>query len=201
METKRRIVTGFIVIDVLVVIVLVVLWVMKINRTAVLDIVLAPGMATVNINGEKYLPGAYRVYPGQVTAEISAEGFETKTLELNLNAESTTKIYEYLMPTEDNLNYYATHNDDVELLARIGGEEAEEILKVISIKQILPIVDFHYEGLNGKSREIVISEAPECDKIFCLVARGDISNHTEVKNLIKEKGYNPEDYEIVYEAR
>lgn len=189
-------------IDVVVLVVFVVLSVMKAMKTATVDINVVPSVAKVVINGQEYGNGAYKVYPGKVMAEISADGFVRKSVEVNLEADDVTRIIEYLMPNEDNISYYLDNVDDAEVLAKIGGDDAQKMLGMMAIKDVLPIVQFEYGGLNGTSREIAINMLQECNKIICLIVTGDNSeNHSETRNIIKEKGFNPDDYEITYVTR
>lgn len=200
MTKKRLAIIGFIVMDVLILMVLLILLLVDGGKTAVVDVLLAPANAVVTINGESYSQGTYKTYPGKTVATISAEGFKEKNIELDLNADNTTIIHEYLMPDENNLDYYANNNDDAELLSRIGGEDAQKMLNLISIKDVLPIIDFQYGGLNGTSKEIMIDQDFKCAQYFCLMVTGDTGiDKKKVEELIKKKGYNPEDYSIRYE--
>ena len=202
MSRGRQIIIGFVAIDIVALIIFIVLAIQKALKTAVVDIEITPSIAKVQIGGESFMPGAYRTYPGKYMATISAEGFQSKTVEVDLNDASTTKIYDYLLPNDDNLNYYARNNDDFELLKQFDDEEAKKIVDIVSIKSVLPMTRFKYGGLNGKSSETTISEMVDCSTYFCLIAIGDLGeNNSIVKEMIKEKGYNPEDYEIKYEAR
>ena len=197
MTKKQLALISFIAIDVVVLVIFFTLYFLNATKTAVLDILVAPTSATVLIDGETYSQGTFRTYPGETTAVISAEGFKDKVINLDLSSEETNKIYEFLIPEEGNLNYYAKNDDDAGALRKIGGDEAEEILKVISIKGILPIIEYKYGGLNGNSYEIVIDQDFNCEEWFCLMVTGT-SDEDEVNDLIKDKGYNPADYKIRY---
>ena len=201
MDKKRLVIVGCIVMDVVVLIVYIVLLILKLNRTVILDVNVVPNVAKVMIDGTEYASGVYKVYPGEAEVEIKADCFESKNLNVMFSNHNITKIYDYLMPNQDNLNYYSEHEDDAEALKKIGGDDALKMLKIISIKDVLPIVDYKYGGLNGTSREIVINESYECETYFCLTAIGNFENENVVKNLIRAKGYDPADYEIKYEKR
>ena len=192
----HKVVAGVVFVDLIIVIVLVALAIIKGMKTATVDILVAPSVATVEINGAKYGTGAYRLFPGEAEATISADGFETKTMALNLKAGETTKLYVYLNPNEDSLNYYARNSADAELLKKVGGMD---ITKIISIQDILPITSRRYNETNGSMEGIVINQNLDCEEIFCLRVIGDSSNgHEWTRSLIKERGYNPDDYEIRY---
>lgn len=196
---KHPIVSIVVAIDVVLVIVVGVFGLIKGLKTATIDVLLAPLKAKVVINGKEYETGAYRVNPGKVTATIVADGFKEKKVELELQADKTTKIYEYLEPLEDNLNYYANKESELKRLEKLGNTD---IVRVVSIKKYLPIIEFNYGGLNEASYELVITQDFDCDKIFCLRVTGDNSeSHEYTKIILRQKGYNPDDYQIKYQTR
>ena len=197
MTKKQLALIGFVAVDVIILVVFFTLYFLNVAKTAVLDILVAPINATVLIDGEIYSQGTYKTYPGETTAVISAEGFKDKVINLNLSSEETNKIYEFLVPEEGNLNYYAKNDDDMEILKKIGGDEAEKISKVVSIKNVLPIIEYRYGGLNGNSYEIVIDQDFNCEELFCLMVTGT-NDKDEIDSLVKSKGYNPMDYKIRY---
>lgn len=195
----HKVITGVVLVDLILLVTIVVLGVLKFTKTAVIDVLVAPATAVVEIDGRSYGTGAYRMYPGEVKATISAEGFEPKTVTLELKSGETTKIYDYLEPVADNTYFYAKNTADAEIMARVGGEEADKTVKILSIRDILPIIDFQYAGLDADSIEIVIDQDSVCDATFCLMVTGDTSaGHSKTLEMIREKGYNPEDYKIRY---
>lgn len=168
-------------------------------KSAVADILVAPVEATIKINGEIYEAGTYKIEPGSAKIEIAADGFETKNLELNFVDGMTTRVHDFLEPMGDNLNYYSKNEGDFDILKRINTDEAERLVKIISIRDELPMTYFKYGGLDGNSSEVTINEDMECSKVYCLLSIGDTDkNHQITNSMIKEKGYNPDDYEIRY---
>ena len=137
----------------------------------------------------------------KMNATIRAEGFDDKTIEVELTANETTRIRVYLMPSEGNLNYYAKNSDEAEKLATFNDEWVQKMTRLLAIQEILPITDFKYGGLNGKSSEIVINEISDCKAYLCLQAIGNFDTESQVDDLIVAKGFNPKDYEIKYEKR
>lgn len=195
---KKLIIIGFAVVDVIAIVILMVLLILKANRNVVLDISLTPSKAKISINGTEYMSGAYKTYPNEkVEAVISMEGFVSKTIEVELKANETTRIHEYLMPDESNLNYYAQNLGEAENLKLFKDDQVQELLKILSIKEILPITSSENETL-GK---IVINEFFGCDWYFCLAVTGNFEDKGQVDTLIEQKGYNPKDYKIRYEER
>ena len=195
----HKVISAVILVDVILIVAIVVLAVRKFTKTAVMDVSVTPNVAVVEVNGQEYGIGAYRMYPGEVTATIKADGFESKTVTLNLKARETTKVYDFLEATGDNANYYAKNANDAEALARVGGEMGAKLARILSIKKVLPIIEFNYGGLDSESTEIVVDQDLACDATFCLMVTGDRSaGHEKSQNMIREKGYNPEDYKIRY---
>ena len=202
MSRARRVIIGFAIVDVMVLAIFIVLAILKANKTAVLDISLTPSTAKISINGSDYMSGVFKVYPNEkVEATITADGFEPKTVEVELKANEIARIREYLIPDENNLNYYASNPDDATGLEMFEDSDAKKIVKILSIRDILPITDFQYGGLNGVSREVTINEFEDCNAYLCLQAIGNFDTEKQVDDLIVAKGYNPKDYEIKYEKR
>lgn len=196
---NHKVIVSAVVVDVILIVTIAVLGAIKASKTAVLDILLIPGVAVVEIDGEEYGTGAYRMRPGMMTATIKAEGFESKTVTLELKAGETTKVYDYLEATDDNANYYAKNANDAEALMRVGGETGAKLAKILSIAKVLPIIEFNYGGLDGESTEVVVDRDLTCDATFCLMVTGDKSaGHEKSQNMIREEEYNPEDYKIRY---
>ncbi len=199
---KKLLVIGFVILDAVALVVLITLAIMKANRTAVLDISLVPSIAKISIGGTDFMSGAHKTYPSEkVEAMISADGFVSKTIEVELGANKTTRIHEFLMPEENNLNYYAKNPEEAAGLVVFSDEVAKNLVRVLSIQKVLPITDFQYGGLNGKSREVAVSELYDCDVYLCLQAIGNFETEKQVDDLIMAKGFNPKDYKIKYEKR
>lgn len=188
-------------IDVVVLVVFVVLSVMKTMKTATMDIMLAPQNATLIINGEKYGNGAYKVFPGKVTAQVVADGFESENIELELKDGEITKIWKYLLHAEDGLQWYASDLDELGNLAKIGSnDEVKTFLKKMSIREKLP----YYYNIYDESAQKHVQFAVEVDTIdcpnkFCLQAV-NIKNSTNdlIDQVMKNEGYEMSDYEVYY---
>lgn len=197
---KRSVIIGIIIIDIVVVVVLAAIALINASKTAVMDVVLVPKTAVLRIENDEFRQGVYKMFPGKVSGVISAEGFEDKIIEIDLNSETTTKVYEYLIPIAENKTYYAKNQDDFDAMKKIGGEEAQKISNLISIREVLPIIKYEYAGLTGESREIIINQDLTCDDYYCLGVTGVTEEEKDiVEAMIKDRGYNPEDYIINYE--
>lgn len=199
--TRRSLIIGSIIaIDVVALVVLLVLFIINVGKTAVMDVKLVPMNARLLIGSDEYYTGVYKMNPGVVTARIMAEGFEEKEIEIELTSDKYTRVYEYLIPVAENMNYYANNGDDIALLQEIGGAEVQEMMKKMSIKSVLPLINFEYGGLYGASREIVVDQDYDnCDDYICLFVTGaSEAEKSKVNAMISEAGYNAEDYKIRY---
>ncbi len=201
-ETIRKhwIMSLTILLDVIIVIILIVLGLKKASQTATLNLKLAPSKAVMIIDGKQYQTGIHKITPGNYKITVTAEGFDTKTLDIELKANEITKFYDYLMPKEDNLNYYASNTVDYEALKAVGNDEtAKEMIKILSIKEILPIKWTHIAG-REQFIFMEIKENPDCNQLLCLTVLNDNTpGHEASTKKLVEKGYNPDDYKITYE--
>ena len=175
--------------------------------SATLDILVAPSMAKVKVNGKEYKNGTYRMEPGELTAEIVMEGFESKTIPVNLVAGNTTKLYTYLLPADGSYEWYLEHPEEQMLLNTIGDARAAEEGRVYAaanpIVEVLPIVVAKYdEKWNYTEYRVDGGDFDECEKEFCLrITDTTGGNYEAALASIREKGFKPEDYEIIYQYK
>lgn len=197
---SRFVVAGFVLVDAALIVSIVFLGILKFQKKAVLDIKISPMIAKVVIDGKEYQDGLHELNPGSVVALVSADGFEPISVKLDLDVTHITKMYVYLVPNEDNLNYYFRNPNEYERLQFIGGEYAERVARIFSIVQELPMINFEYGGLNGVSTEIIVDKSVKtCSKYYCLMSTGDKSvGHIKTRDLIMAKGYDPDDYGVWY---
>ncbi len=182
----------------------------KMLFSASLDILVVPAEATVLIDGEKY--ENENIYNGLMThtahVEISMKGFDTQSFDVELKRDETTKIYTYL---KGNDAWYEEHKDDtkvqtsLELIYEQTGEEAVQSLNdKYPILSILPIVYEKY--LNNYteyvSYRIDFGEYDGCEREYCVMIT-DYSGGNRERALaaIRNRGFSPDDYQILYQRR
>lgn len=191
---------------VVIVILVVVLTVVTVRRlySGSLRIVVAPTTAEIMIDGKKYQNGLYEgMKIGTVQAKIAAEGFESESFDLDLAAGETTKLY--LCLKTDNPELLQTE-DYVEACALVkeyyGEREKEEFWQKYPIANDIPIVVEKYSQnyTNYIYYRIDLGEYENCEGAICLKIT-DISggNYERALQTMRDKGYNPDDYEIIYE--
>ena len=209
---NNKLVLGFLVFDLIAIIILIILNILNLFRSATIDISVVPLDATVTINGKKYdNNSSYNVFPSNnAKVEISHPDLESKSFTVDLKRNSTTSIREYLTGKDGDFSYYAkkSHRDDLDALRTLAdnsfkSKDLSAFLKKVAIVEVLPIT--FSQPAESKYDLISISiaiEYKQCKKqSFCLVVTDLTGKNTELaRSLIKENGYNPDEYEIIYES-
>lgn len=189
------------------VVLLLIMGIVSINMlySATLDIVVVPTEAKILINGEEYKNGVYQnVRTGKAKVNISLDGFETQEFEIELKRDERTRVYTYL---EGDAGWYEGMDEDSSYLLDIineykGEQQTVELKDKYPIMSDIPIVYERY--LNNYTEYVSYridgGEYEGCEQEFCLKIT-DISggNYERALKSIREKGYNPSDYEIIYE--
>lgn len=176
-----------------------------VNYSATLDILVVPTDAMVMINGEQYENGIYEnMHIGKTHVSISLEGFDSQDFEIELKRGEKTRLYTYLDTDSD---WYQNIDDNTQYLIDIINEykgelETKELMDKYPVMKDIPIVveeyfnnytQYVYYRIDGGIYE-------ECEQEFCLKIT-DISggNYDRALQTLREKGYNPDDYDIIYD--
>lgn len=175
------------------------------SKNAILTIITVPSDATVLIGGTEYLTGTYKFFPGEVAATIEKEGFDTKEVNLTLEANANNRLFVYLTKNGE-LSYIRDNSTDFETLRQISNISDDEFLKSFvedyddeqSLKNFLPI---YYEDIENLQFFSISYETNKCkEKIFCLLISDVMEgNRTFAIDLLKKYGYSSPEYEIIYE--
>ena len=205
---------------------IVIIGVIEMTRNAYLYISVTPTDSVIMINGRKYQNGTHRLHPGTVTATISHEDFDTKEVTLDLKSHQTVTLAEYLTQN-GGFDYYNDHKTDFITLQNIYNSDSysqkdekidsyfDEYKQVSSLREMLPLTAFVDNPKDSSTKyAVLIKEDPglDCQKPICLLVIDDTKRiksdetreslqkylRTEALNLLKKKGYNPEDYHISY---
>lgn len=76
-------------------------------------ILIAPKTAELYIDGKKYNnSGSIFLTSGEKQVLIKANGFQEYNKKINFSKDKTNLIYQWLIPTEDNKNYYNDNKDE-----------------------------------------------------------------------------------------
>lgn len=175
------------------------------RKSATLDLLVAPSSATITIDGKTYKNGTYRFVPGEIKVIISKEGFKTEEKTVALEANVTTKLYTYIMPIDGSFEWYLQHEDEQLLLNTIGDNEASEAsasyLEKYPVVNELPIVYANYDKeYNYTEFRIDGGMFDGCKKDFCLkITDTTGGNRDAALEMLKKRGVDVDDYEIIYE--
>lgn len=200
-------------------------------HSATVIIQVAPLDATVTINGKEYASGLHQITPkSQSEVIVSAPNFETKTFNLDFKKGEITKILTYLVPEDDNWDYYKqlSNEDSLSVLLSLNGYQpwdlyqidpnlttdqdttADDFLKTVFIRNATP---YSFAICNGPATRtncdainISYDYYFECGNRLCLAITGrgpSLTTNTidAIKEKLSARGYNFDDYEYFYEQK
>lgn len=187
----------------------IVIYLISSQYSAILTTVIAPSSATLTINDKTYhINSDLHFKPQNIKATISAEGFETKEITLDLPANETSTLAVYLTPNDGDLSYYYNNPNEQKLFSRINDiqatEQAASYREKYPITALLPIsiVEVDKSTYSMKEYRIDVGEFTDCKTDFCLkITDMTGGNQSAAYNKLRENGYNPDDYEIIYEYK
>ena len=146
--------------------------------SATLLVNVAPYTATVKVGESVYeVSGEYKMMPGEYAVEVSAEGFETKTGKITLNADETSDLFLYLEPnTEETVNWYETHAEDALIVGEIQNLETLKAVNALLEKEPvlkdLPVTVEYYSDDYSEYTKFTISYVlDDSDRGFYLVMK------------------------------
>lgn len=201
------------ILTIITILVAVIFFIIEATRNATLQIAVTPTDSTITINGKQYHNGLYRFHPGTYTATISRSDFDSKEVTIKLISNKTVILSEYLTQNGD-LSYYTDHKTDFIALQNIYNtdiytEKPENLntyfdnyKKVVDLRNQLPITEF-ISNPNDPSTKfaILIKEdtGVNCEQPLCLLIIDETERlHDQALNLLKTRGFNPDDYPIRY---
>ena len=206
-KRKFRLIFGSAFAMVCIILVSIIFIIIDSGKNATLDIIVSPLSAEIKIDGKEYKNGTYQFEPGEVEVEITKDGFTSERKTILLEPNKTTKLYTYLMPIDGSFDWYLNHEEDMMILNTIGDAEANadsaSYREKYPIIEILPIQFVDYDK-NWELTEFRIDGGmfDECEGTFCLkITDTTGGNYEKAIQMIKEKGFNPDDYEIIYENK
>lgn len=177
------------------------------SKTATIDIKIAPSEAIIKINGVNYKNfETYDIAPGDYHVSISMDGMWTKDFNVSIEDGELERIWTYLLDKNNSFSYYVYHPEDAVLLSDLADDQAkafiEEYDRVQGIQEQLPLTysnTFDQEATEIISISIRWGEEGECkEKPYCLVVNDYTGKNSEkAMAMIREAGYNPDDFEII----
>ncbi len=217
---RNKWIRAILVANIIAVAVVVFLTVRQSAKTSTIDFNIVPINSTISVNGDThYSNGQYSIEPGNYEIVISREGLESKSLSINIEPKHFVSVVTFLSDADKNFDYYKLKEnyESYQQLKTIasadsnkttdGDTSAQEFItkfeRILSIKEKLPIKAFLYKdpnlGTSSAGFSIKDGFGVGCEKIACLlVSYYGKDYEDEVAKKIKEAGYNPDDYELIY---
>lgn len=184
------------------------------HKDTYVNISVAPYNATVKINNKEYSTGTHKIDPGEYKVVVSADGFETKELDLKVKSGAIASVVTYLVNKEEGMKYYERDRHDLALLQTMDTENDERLKefldyydKKLEVVNVLPM-DVSYndptynDRLTGHTVKAYMedgSSEDDCERAFCIKLSGIRIDKEKIAKILAEKGYNLDDYFIVYE--
>lgn len=208
---KHKVASVLVFVDIVAILIAILVVVIHNAKSATIDILVAPSEAVIKLNDEKYDNfGTYNVEPGDYHVVISMDGMQTKEYDISLADGEYTRVWSYLLDMDGGFDYYWEHPDEVVYLADVADEKAklfvEEFERMQSIREVLPLTfsnTYDQDATEVVSISIDWGEGDECEKkVYCLIINDYTGKNTEkALNMIREAGYDPDDYELVFRKK
>ena len=191
--------------------------IISILKSAKVNILVTPyESAIVTIDGKNYSSGSYRFFPtNEAKITIKADGFEEKSYTAKLEAGKTLVIHDYLVNSEQGMNYYYSNATDYKVLKFVANDEQSQnfLSESIYAEQIRDYLPFNHTEISkspslgiasGQIYNVDIYDATEeerCQYFVCLkVVDSDKKKDSAlIERLLKEKGFNINNYQVFYE--
>lgn len=207
---RHKVASVVVSIDIIAILVVILAIVLHQSRTATIDILIAPSAAEISLNGKRYDNfSSHNVMPGDYHAVVEMEGMETKEFDFSVQDGELRRVWDYLLDDEDGFSYYLTHTDEVATLKQVADDEKAKTFlakydKLNSINTVLPLTYSNTYDLDATeivSISINWGEEENCSaQNFCLtVSDYTGKNHEKALSMIREAGYDPDDYVVQYE--
>ena len=213
---------AILVIDVIAIILVVVLSIQKAARVSTITFNIAPIDAKISVNGDShYANGQYTIAPGRYEIVVSRDGLETKTVSVDVESRHFVTVSLFLTGSDKNFDFYkqnANYKSFQKLKtitsassgATIDNDDSAkdfvaEYDRVLSFFDKLPIKGYIHADprINASSAGYAIRNGlnkSQCKTSSCLIVNYYGKGYeSEVEKEIKQAGYNPKDYQIVYE--
>ncbi|MBQ3464616.1 PEGA domain-containing protein [Candidatus Saccharibacteria bacterium] len=173
--------------------------------SATLNIRVTPISAEVKIGDKNYkTTGTYKVKPGNYDVEVSAEGFITKTDTIEINEDETIDFQVFLLPTEENADWYDEHPDDSLILGEIKYsltlEALEKLQEENPILNELPMnIDyFTSDGAKRVNYSISYKLEENNTKFHIVITDYSGGNYNDAITRLEKRGVAKDQYEIEY---
>ena len=224
---KSKWVITILLLNIVIIIVVITLLIINSSKNSKLVFSVTPLDATISVNGDtNFTNGTNTIYPGKYDITISRDGLETKSFSADVLSDQTITISTFLVDTEKTFDFYKlTENvSSMEKLQEIASKSnnlttdhdtsAEEFIleyetNASNANLVLPFNYTEYKDSSdsptGKEvvKDITIRKGSpkDCKQSLCIEVLMALTDDRElVKQLLVERGINPNGYEIIYKT-
>lgn len=172
----------------------------------IVDLNITPVAANITLNGQLYRNGTYEIEPGTYSLKIEADGFVAKEYDIEVKANQTTSVNDYLLNSENGLQYYMDNPSDMTTLYASNDEDAKNFVSAFERKYALyyntPFdYKYGYAGHHGWMKVDFGDASDGCQTRLCIVV-DDVDSPESREALSKalsDRGFDVGDYEVIYE--
>lgn len=210
-------------IDILAIIVIAGILIWNATKTATVTFSVAPLDAKITLSGQgDYENGTYKLHPGNYEVTISRDGLESKTFDLELKSGYVTTLTAFLIGEGNNFEFYELKANyaSFQKLSEIASASnnqttdhdtsAEDFITKFQTLQSFYSTNLPFEyseyGNSEDGRSILkygitvrTSNETSCQKYLCIKAVGNNVEEAFIKQILTERGFNLEEYEVHYQ--
>lgn len=158
----------------------------------------APKGAIATMNGKGIRSTTYSVEPGKYTIEVSFDGFETEKREITVTSGEEQYIGIALESnSEKTENWYEKNENDRQKAEGISSKASDQVNENLSEK--FPLFNELPMSWNHNTSSIGTGPSDKIDKGIAVIIQDDSTvGRKSIIEWIKQQGYNPANYEIVF---
>ena len=179
------------------------------SKSTYLSLQFAPSNAVLTLdNGTELHTGTYEFQPGHYSGTLTSKGFDSKNIDFDIAPRQTNSIRDYLIHSTEGLSYFEKNAANIDTLRLIPNDSdlanfLEAYDHKASIYNKVPLSYSWYENPTNRAiSTLTISDGknhPKCNSTLCLLASMPNENPSIVDILLKENGYDINNYEVIYE--
>lgn len=199
MSNRIKLIIAGAVIFVIAMIVILIVWIINIPKTATIEVIVAPSDAKILIGEKRYKNGTHKIEPGDYSVAVTRDNFSPYASEFSIKEGETKKILVCLNEIDGN-TWYDEHKEDDDICRRAAELASEEYKKEKQTADIYSVTPYNSydDGFN-----IVAFEDEEKGTIIkitllsCKEARREALKPNALEWL-KKHNVDPEQYTIEY---
>lgn len=171
------------------------------SQEAKINIYVLPEDSTVKVDSQIVKKRSIYVKPGEHTVEASKTGFRTDKRKVSVKKKDVIDLYLLPYPVSQEALNWLRQNPDVQRLreeyaAHNVAQIQAKLKEKYPILEILPIVTPYYRIDYGVSEK----NPDDPESIALYITSATEANKNLALERIKDEGFNPNNYEIVYKT-